>query len=78
MENEIIMNEETIEQVTEVVASKPGMNWGKMGLGVLAIGAVVALGCRVYQICKAKNAKDDASEEEAVEANAGDHDFVDA
>lgn len=57
-ENEIIMNEEVMEQAVEAVAEPSGINFGKIGFGVLAAGAVVALGYKIYKVVKAKKAKE--------------------
>lgn len=56
-ENEIIMNEEVMEQAVEAVAEPSGINFGKIGFGVLAAGAAVALGYKIYKIVKAKKAE---------------------
>ena len=49
--NEITMNEQAIEQVVEqameqavevTAASTPRVNWGKIGTGVLKVGAIAA------------------------------------
>lgn len=56
-ENEIIMNEEVMEQAVEVVTEPSGINFGKIGFGILAAGAVVALGYNIYKVVKAKKAQ---------------------
>ena len=76
MENEIIMNEQAIEQAAEVVVSKNGVNWGKIGFTALVAGAVIALG---FKVAKTVKAKFKAEEEDTYEEDeASDHDFVDA
>lgn len=56
-ENEVIMNEEVMEQAVEAVAEPSGINFGKIGFGILAAGAAVALGYKIYKIVKAKKAE---------------------
>lgn len=56
-ENEIIMdNLDVVEEVIELVPEKKGVNFGKIGLAVLAAGAVAALGFKCYKLIKAKKA----------------------
>lgn len=57
-ENENIMNEEVMEQAVEAVAEPSGINFGKIGFGILAAGAAVALGYKIYKVIKAKKEKE--------------------
>lgn len=58
-ENEIIMeNLDTVEEVIELVPEKAGVNFGKIGIAVLAAGAVAALGYKAYKLIKEKKARD--------------------
>lgn len=59
-ENEIIMNEEVMEQAVEAVAEPSGINFGKIGFGVLAAGAAIALGYKIYKVVKAKKEEKEA------------------
>ena len=59
MNEEIIMNEEVMEQAAEAVTENSGVNFGKIGFGVLVAGAVVALGYKCYKVIKAKKAQKD-------------------
>ena len=52
--NEIIMNEEVVDDVMEVVADAPEVDWGKIGFGALALCAIAALGYKGYRIWKDK------------------------
>jgi hypothetical protein len=56
-ENEIIMNENVVDEVMEVIPENTGVNFGKVAFGVLAAGAVVALGYKCYKLIKEKKAK---------------------
>lgn len=57
-ENEIIMeNLDTMEDVIEVIPEKKGVNFGKVGIAVLAVGAAVALGYKVVKVIKQKKAQ---------------------
>lgn len=54
-ENEIIMeNAEVVEDIIEVIPEKKGVDFGKIGLGVLVVGGAVVLGYKVYKLIKAK------------------------
>lgn len=54
-ENEIIMeNLDTVDEVIELVPEKNGVNFGKIGIAILAAGAVAALGYKCYKLIKAK------------------------
>lgn len=57
MENNEIMNEEIMEQAVEAVNGNSGVNFGKIGFGVLAVGAAIALGYKVVKIVKEKKAQ---------------------
>lgn len=71
MENEIIMDETVMDEVIEVIPEKTGVSFGKIGIAVLAAGAVVALGYKAYKLIKEKKARDirDAECVATVEAN---------
>lgn len=59
-ENEIIMeNLDVVDEVIELAPEKAGINFGKVGLAVLAAGAVAALGYKAYKLIKAKKEKAD-------------------
>lgn len=75
-ENEIIMNEEVMEQAVEAVAEPSGINFGKIGFGVLVAGAAVALGYKIYKIVKAKKAEKEAMSQHGTEVTM-DEDFED-
>lgn len=65
-ENEIIMENFDME----VIPEKKGVNFGAIGLAVLATGAAVALGCKIVKAIKAKNAqKAEESEYVTVDEN---------
>ncbi len=72
-ENEIIIeNLDTVEDVIEVVPEKTGVNFGKVGLAVLAAGAVAALGYKAYKLIKEKKAKKAQEAENVVTGEAFD------
>lgn len=76
MENtEIIMNEDVMELAEESVVETSGINFGKIGLGILVVGAVAALGYKCYKLVRAKKAKE--ADAACCEDNAQDGDFVD-
>lgn len=52
--NEIMMDEVMVDEVVEAAAEPAGVNFAAIGLGVLAVGAAVALGFQVYKFVKAK------------------------
>lgn len=57
-ENEIIMeNLDVVEDVIEVIPEKKGVNFGKIGIAVLAAGAAGALVYKVVKLIKAKKAQ---------------------
>lgn len=75
--NEIIMNEDVVDEVVEVIADAPEVDWGKIGFGALALCAVAALGYKGYRIWKDKKAKE--SKVEPVDnVKVAERDFVDA
>ena len=55
--NEIIMENLDMEEVMELVPEKRSVNFGKIGLAVLATGAAVALGYKLVKLIKAKRAQ---------------------
>ena len=58
-ENEIIMeNLDTVEEVIELVPEKASVNFGKIGIAVLAAGAIAALGYKAYKLIKEKKARE--------------------
>lgn len=57
MENvENIMNEEVMDLVAEPTGRHSNVNFGAIGIGVLAAGAIAALGYKIYKTVKAKKA----------------------
>lgn len=53
-ETEIIMDENIMDEVIEVIPEKTGVNFGKVGFAILAVGAVAALTYKGYKLIKAK------------------------
>lgn len=63
-ENEIIMeNLDVVEDVIVLGPEKKSVNFGKVGLAVLAAGAVAALGYKCYKLIKQKKAKGSQEED---------------
>lgn len=56
-ENEIIMENVDGVEVMELIAEERKVDFGKIGIAVLAAGAVVALGYKCYKLIKEKKAK---------------------
>lgn len=77
--NEIIMNEEVVDDVMEVVAEAPEVDWGKIGFGALALCAIAALGYKGYRIWKDKKTKEQKVYTDTVVDNVevAKHDFLD-
>ena len=62
MENNEIM----MDEMTEVISESPRVDVKKLGIGVLAVGAVVALGVAGYKLVKAKMDAKKAAENEVI------------
>ena len=75
-ENEIIINEEVMEEVIDLVPEKPGVNFGKIGFGILVAGAVAALGYKAFKLVQAKKSKGSQEVEEPVLAVDQDFDYA--
>ena len=72
-ENEIIM--ENVDEVIELVPEKNGVDFGKVGIAILVVGAVAALGYKCYKLIKEKKATKGSQEADCVTA-AEDYDFA--
>lgn len=74
MENqEIIMeNMDVVEDIIEVVPENNGVSFGKVAVGVLVAGAVVALGYKAYKLIKEKKARKIAEAECVATVESGD------
>lgn len=71
MENyEMTMDNGVIEEAAEVVTANSGIDFGKIGVGVLVVGAVSALGYKIYKTIKAKK---DKNEQEAIDGEVIDN-----
>lgn len=71
-ETEIIMDENVVDEVMEVIPENTGVNFGKIGLGILAVGAIAALGYKAYKLIKAKKAAKAQEAECVATVEAGD------
>ena len=56
-ETEIIMDETVVDEVMEVIPENTGVNFAKVGFGILVVGAAIALGYKGYKLIKEKKAR---------------------